>query len=264
MAITWTNEAKSESITPSGAMPFSDTTNLTGLIQKCELLTGLGNGVIASNTVLLKQFTALINDWYDKVATWIWDSCGTWEWDDEAQDDFPLIYTTIVDEQRDYPLPVVSHEIIRVEVKNSSGDWFKLTYKDRKKSNLGLWNENAALPNSYYFVGNTIMLYPKPDTAVLTASGGLRVYMGRSVVQFANDDTTKVPGFDREFHKILAYGASLDYAEAKGLQTLVNNYNAKIYGKGSYVGLKKELEDWYSRKNQDERKKITRKRHRII
>ena len=77
-------------------MQFSDTTNLNGLIQRCELLTGLGDTGISGDATLLKHFTSLINQTYHKVVTMILQSQDEWDFDDKNHTDYPILTTDLV------------------------------------------------------------------------------------------------------------------------------------------------------------------------
>jgi len=98
------------------ALPFSDTTNKNGLIQRCETYTGLGDGGISGNAVLLKQFTALLNSATYKAITMIFDSQDDWDFDDNSiTTTYPIVTRALVAGQRDYKFTSVQWSLLGVE-----------------------------------------------------------------------------------------------------------------------------------------------------
>jgi hypothetical protein len=85
------------------SIPYSDTTNKNGLIQLCEIYTGLGDGNISGNATLLKQFTRLINNAFQKHVTTILESEDDWDFDDSSLlSNYPIATRPMVAAQRDY------------------------------------------------------------------------------------------------------------------------------------------------------------------
>ena len=74
------------------------------------------------------------------------------------------------------------------------------------------FHSTAGRPLYYDKLGEYLFLYPKPSTANVTASAGLKVYYQRLPSYFLTTDTTKSPGFAALYHRILSLGAALDYA----------------------------------------------------
>ena len=72
-------------------MVFNDTTDKKGLIQDCELRTGLGDTAISGNAALLDHFTRLINQRYQGVVTMILDSQDEWDFVSQSRSE-ALLY----------------------------------------------------------------------------------------------------------------------------------------------------------------------------
>jgi len=203
-------------------MQFSDTSNKTGLIQDCELLLGMSDGDISGDATLLKKFTTLINAWYRRVNSWIWEVTGTWEYDDSNWTDLPIATTTIVDEQQDYEIPSTAQKIDRVEVLDSAGNYRLLKPIDKSQIEsqaMSEFQESPGMPVYYDLIGRSILLYPKPSTDVVTASKGLKLYFTRDIKEFSSTDTTAEPGFVSNFHRILSLGAAYDFAVSYDMGT---------------------------------------------
>lgn len=201
-------------------MYFNDTNSSTGLIQDCETLTGLGKNGISGNSDKLKEFTRLINNWYRKADTWIWQAVGDWDFDDSNYTTLPIATTDLVDAQGDYALPTTARKVERVEVLDSSGDYQMVNSIDKSQITdkaMTEWEETDGLPEYYDIVGNSLYLYPSPDLDDVTLTAGLKLYCSRDINAFNSTSTTREAGFDNHFHPILSRGASYDWCVAKGL-----------------------------------------------
>lgn len=201
-------------------MVFSDTSNQAGLIQECEDLTGLGVAGISGNANQLDKFVRRMNKWNDKVQTMILSVQDEWDYDDSNHTDFPIMTADLAASQQDYALPATGLQIKRVEITYDNSSWYRVEPMDineygkatSQSTNItGDFSKDAPYYDIQY---NSIFLYPVPDAAV---TNGLKIWVSREVTTFADTDTTKEPGFDRQFHEILALGASYDYCKEKGL-----------------------------------------------
>jgi hypothetical protein len=238
-------------------MRFNDTSSKSGIIQYCEVLLGMDDGEISGNTTLLKQFTMMINAWYRRVNSWIWEATGTWEYDDSNYVDFPVATTDLVDGQQDYELPSNAQKIMRVEVLDSNGNYVKLRQFDESQvidSAVSEFYKTAGLPIFYDVKGFSVLLYPKPSQDRTTLSDGLKVYFSRDISEFSPTDTTKEPGFANSFHRILPLGASFDYAMANEM------FNKANYLKGELRDMVQELKNFYGTRNREVLTKIMPRR----
>ena len=177
-------------------MKFNDRDHKLGLIQDCEDLLGMEDTAISADNNLLRRFTKNLNAWYRKVNTLIWQATGTWEYDDSSYTDLPIATTTMVDAQQDYELPSAAQRIDRIEVKDSGGIWHKLNPIDKAMIGGALdeHRKTDGLPVEYDLLGRTIMLYPAPATASITAANGLKVYFSREIEEFGAIKTGTADG----------------------------------------------------------------------
>ncbi len=234
-------------------MVFSDTTNKNGIIQTCELLLDLGDAGITGNTVLFKQFTNLINnDAYDDVIAEILKNEGTWLWDDfnEGNSKLPVatqnLTTTAGSEVSNYALPTGASNsgsassdassflrLVKVQVKDAAGYYQNLLPIDEGAFNQPLETVffNPGFPRYYDQVGTSLILYPAPLAASVTATNGLKVTFQRDKVDFTTADTTKQPGFPSIYHYLLPLITSETWAGIKGMRQLpfLNAKKAKFY-----------------------------------
>lgn len=214
-------------------MNFNETTSNSGLIQSFEFWTGLGLAQVSGDATKLKEATRLINVNYHKVVTMILDSMDGWDFDDPNLANTGFIKTydlTSGTQYVSFPLTDKVLKIRRVEVSYDGTNWYKAEpmdigeYGDAVSQSTNLTNDFATTKPYYDLVGNYVYLYPVPTASV---TGGLKLWITREVDEFATTDTTQEPGIDEPFHDMIAIGASLDYAVAKGLEN-VNSLAARF------------------------------------
>lgn len=202
------------------SLQFSDTTTKNGLIQDCEITLFGDNGYtqITSNTNRLHNFTQLINRALDQTVTLIMQSDGRWQFDDNNYTDFPIGTTTLVNGQQDYTMSNSHLAVLRVEVLGIDGKYYKVEPfdpNDVQNQAMSEYLNTASRPLKYDVQSNSVLLYPKPQTDYVTLAAGLKVYFQREPSYFVYTDTTKVPGFNSLFHRLVSKFACLDYAQAR-------------------------------------------------
>ena len=158
-----------------------------------------------------------VNICYQDVARVIWESEGAWSFDDSNNTTLPVAYKTLGQASAQYVIPTTAFRVEGVEVL-ASGNWRKLqpiSFADFTDQNYPDFIGNSStpgLPSYYRLEGNTITLYPSPASASVTLASGMQVLLARSVTEFAVSATTTLPGFVAPFHRILSYGASIDFS----------------------------------------------------
>lgn len=238
------------------AIPFSDTTNKNGLIQLSEQYTGLGDGAISGNATLLKQFTRLLNNAYQKLITTIFESQDDWQWDDigttdgttSSQTTYPIATASLVANQRDYTFPVSLKmmKITRVDVSYDGTNYYRAVPWDSQQSQQGLGNDTntdarfSTTAPKYDIRANAIFLYPAPTTSV----GTLRVEYLREPVEFASNATAATPGIDTAFQPMIALDAAIEYCLVNSPQ-IASNLSMR------YADFEQRLRRYYSRKEED-------------
>lgn len=213
-------------------MQFSDTTNLTGVVEDTHFLTQSN-----STSYALKDIARNATRWAYKAIVRRIKANKRWEYDDSVNlGNHPIATATLVAGQQDYLLPTDLLKLSRIEVKDDSGDYRVLTPIDKTDITTGLteFYETDGLPNFYDIIGSSIFLYPAPAAADVTTSEGLKIVYAREIDAFASTDTTQEPGLPEPFHRICSLGASYDYLLARGdknvqsfraeLETLIEEY----------------------------------------
>ena len=207
-------------------MVFSDTSSKKGLVEDTDRLVNTD-----ASSYPLEEKAAVMNNLLDEVVSLILSSDGRWEWDDSNQDTIPVGTTTMIEGQIDYSIAGSTFlKITRVEALNINGDYELLTPITDSDVNTAMteFQNTNGMPRFYDKKGTSILLYPTPSASEATLTNGLKVYFQRLPMYFNSDDTTKKPGFNPLYHRILSYGAALDYAIRNEMVTKVNLLSARL------------------------------------
>ena len=224
-------------------MVYSDSSTKLGIIEEIDFILGTD-----STSYPLTHKTRNINNWYNRVANLIIKSNGRWEWDDNNYTDLPIATTALVANQQDYAISGANFiDILKMEVKDQNGNWIPIqpiSLDDRRTESMTDFRKEAGTPEFYDKFGNSIFLYPKPSYA---QDASLKAFYQRNLSLFVSTDTTKVPGFNENFHRILSYGAAYDYCLAYGIQTRIPVLNNEI------TKLEQDIIDYYSSRSKDDK-----------
>lgn len=236
-------------------MQFNPTDKSISLYADC--LSKLGILDTDTTTLPIARFTRSANNWERKVKQWIAQNTGEWEYDDLNYTDLPIATADMVDGQADYTLPDEIDFIERLEVMDDQGYYHKLEQIDQSEITTAMSEIDSTdgLPRYYDVIGNSLILYPTPDTNSVTLVSGLKIYYTRGTSTFSVSDTTKEAGFNEDFHEIISIGAAIDFAMVYDTSKL-EGLNAQL------AILKDALEKSYGGRNKDSKPKITRKYNR--
>jgi len=227
-------------------MVFSDTTTKKGLVEDTDRLVNTD-----ANSYPLVEKAAVMNTYLDEVVSLILNSDGKWEWDDSNQTDLPIGTTELVDGQPDYNIAGATFlKVMRVELMDINGNYKLLTPitdSDVKNTAMSEFQKTDGMPKFYDKMGDSIILYPTPSSSQVTLAAGLKVYFQRLPSYFSSDDTTKVPGFNPLFHRILSTGAALDYALRNEMVTKVTLLSNQL------LKLQNGLIESYTSRSRDEK-----------
>lgn len=252
------------------ALPYSDTTNLTGLIQLCETYSGLGNAAISGNSTLLKQFTRLLNNAFQKYVTTVLESQDDWDFDDSSiTGTYPVATRSLVAAQRDYKFTsalwsligveggaagsnaaITPLKIKRVDVTYDGTNWFKAEPFDVNETGLGLGNDTNTdaryvKTRPYYDIAdNALWMYPMAVAADVTAGAKIQITFFREPTEFASTDTTKTAPIETAFAPMLPLDACVDYSIVN-IPSITNALMAR------YADLEARLRRFQSTKNED-------------
>ncbi len=235
-------------------MKFNDTAGRLGLVQDARRLCGLE--ITDTSSYTIHEMTTNINHWYRRANAWIWEASGTWEYDDRNYTDLPIATTNLVANQQDYEMPVYAQKIMRVEAKDSNGDWRQLSQFDQSEITGALTEflEDAGMPMYYDVIGRSLFLYPKPAAADVTTTSGLKAYFSRDISEFTVNSTDTEPGFVDNFHRLLSLGAAQDWVLGSSDP---QDYYKLDRLKAQINEMKEEINKFYGYRN------IAAKKHKI-
>jgi hypothetical protein len=232
-------------------MQFSDTTNKNGIIQHQEQLT-LGDGKISGNTLNLAYFTLSTNNWLMRVGDWIQGVTGEWPFGDINNGSLDVEEYDFTDDQTDYGIDTDIRAILRVRIRDASTEKYSdIAPGYEKDLPDDLFNETKGTPTKYFFMGESILFDPPPDT---TKYDKYELTYSRDMHLFLTTDTTAVPGFNKAFHPILVYGPVREWAlinskdgSKNGLVSLCNQMLGDM-AEGQN-GLKRDLLRFYANRS---------------
>lgn len=235
-------------------MQFYDSTNGDGIV---DLINDLAN--TDNNDYTLTRKTRDINSALNRFWLLALEAEGRWQVDDSNQTDYPIITMNLVDQQQDYSftmdgssVPNQVLEIQRVSVLDSNGVEQLLTPIDINDVGVAMseYRKDAGLPVEYDKNATGVFLFPKPSTSDVTLTNGLKVYISRTPSYFVSTDTTKQAGIPRLFDEYLALRPAYQFAFRKNLPQV------QVL-KQEMMEMEQAIKDFYSRRNRDEKPKIT-------
>jgi hypothetical protein len=250
------------------SIPFSDTTNLSGLVQLYEETIGANPGDVSSNSDALKQFTVQANLAIDNYLLLWASSEGNWQSDDTNHNiggtyNYPIVTRNIVSGQRDYPFTVddggnkiISISKVLILPSATATDYVPITPVDETNTNISsiLTSTQTGVPNQYGKLSNSIFLDVIPN---YNKSAGIKMIVEREGSYFLTTDTTKVAGvptYHEYFYKKPAY----EYAKRKGLSNVTQLEKDVIDLEGSErLRIIGKIQEFFSRRPKDEVRRLT-------
>lgn len=210
--------------------------------------------------------TSRINNALEEVVAWILQADGRWQFDDTNYTTHPRGLGTLVNGQEDYSFTAEYLDVEAIEILDTRTPNMYIRIKQLDHSMLnglspqeyfGLDSDGTprqAWPEYYDINGDTIRLYPAPDSGSVTLTNGIRVWFKRTASLFTvttgtGEDTTQ-PGFASPYHAVLAYMAAIPYNEI---------YHPERVARQQFKvnEMKKAIQEFYGHRNFDERKTMT-------
>ena len=207
-----------------------------------------------TTTLLLKTFVRSANFGLVRVISLILRA-GRKEFDDNNNSGELLDVTeNLVSGTAKYAIDVTWLKMGKVRIKNSAGDFVTLDEVERRDLTDAQLTAPDGDPKRFYNMGNFTYLNPGPNYA---SSGGLERQYQRGASYFAYDATTTVPGFDSDFHILIALYGARDYCEKNDLEKRAAKIRAKIGNPPSQgivgSGLENELMERYASKDTNQK-----------
>jgi len=237
-------------------MQFSNTTLGSGIVQDIDDWVHTDD----SSYPIAKK-TKDINAWLDRTISLILTADGRWQFDDSNYENIPIGTGTLTEGLTNCTINGGTFlNIITVEILDKNGKWYYLEAMDEKSAaqpGSGFSkNEDNGRPTKYDKKGDSLFLYPAPSSDQVTLKKGLRISFQRGPVYFTVSDTTKEPGFNPLYHRILSLGPALDFASKNEMTTKVNILTSRLNA------LETGLVNSYAIRDKDEKTSINlRKEH---
>jgi hypothetical protein len=204
-------------------MKFNDTTNNSGICQDVWYLTGTDSTSLETSTI-----ARITNKVLRELALDAWRFSNSWKFDDSNHTTFAIAEQTLVNGQNDYSLPSTAFDIQRVEIQDTTGNWYPIkpiSLDELKNIAVDEFYKTNGRPIYYYLEGFSLRLKPAPDT---TQVSKVRIYMSRDISEFISTDTTKEPGIPVVLHPIIPFLVALEYATINGLNDKVSYLKLKV------------------------------------
>ncbi len=228
-------------------MQFSDSTNYSGLIEDIDFLIW-GDGTEFHDNYSKEDRTRNINLAYDKAVVQLLKADPNWQWDDTNSEDLPIAEASLISGRDHYTFPIDLTMIHRLRVKDRQGDYKTLEPVSRRELSDDELNDNG-VPDKYYKIGNAVFPVPVPDYGFDDGTG-LEVQVQRNANYFDKDDTTKEPGFARQFHEYLSLDAARRYARAEDMHDKAKTLQVKL------TELEEKMGEFYERRAKDEKPQL--------
>lgn len=241
-------------------MQFYDSSNNTGIVDDILFKTNTN-----TTEYPLKDITRHVNIGYSKVAAVIIKADGRMRWDDTNHTNFPISTFDLVSGQEDYAIFTTAPtalqdwlEVIRLDIKDSNGNWFQLRPFNEKDLNGIAFNDYESTdgqPHSFTMIGTSAFLKPAPN---YNSDEGGQFMFNRAPSYFASTDTTKVPGFAVLFHPILSLWGQLGWYEK------CKDWNTADRIKQSIQLMEKDIADFYMKRSKFEKPHLARLGHKYL
>lgn len=231
---------------------FNDTSDGNGLIQHAENDTGLGKAVISGDTDKLKLFTGYANDALSELHNIILKADGRMQFDDPNHTNAPTADFDLVDGQKKYEifeaLPTALQDWLEVESveildENDNGVLLEpIDIQDIREKGIAEseYRDVNGTPIEFDFNGAEMKLYPSPD---YDKTDGGTIIFKRAPSYFVYTDTTKIAGFNSDFHRLIHMKMTLRWGRKIGLGYVIGLERKIIEGeadlKGAYSRRKK-------------------------
>lgn len=220
-------------------MVYSDSSTLQGIVEETRWLTGTD-----ATSYSINNLTRNANRALDRVAYLIQTADGEWDFDDTNNTDLAIATTDIVSGQQDYGISTAFLKVSKVFIYQTATDttWQELEFVGDKGEFLKASSTNdTGVPTKYTIINNSIFFDTFPN---YNSTGGLKVCYQRNMGYFATSDTTKTPGFNPQYHRLISLLSARDFFMAKEPKK-TNQFAVEI------DKLEKGLVDFYSNRKQE-------------
>lgn len=245
------------------SLKFNSTTTPYGLVQLYELEIGANLGDVSGDSEALAKFVARANIAKQNYL-YLWaSSAGRWEADDQNHAGYPIETGNIVSGQRDYTFDtdgagnkITDISKVLILPSATATQYIEICPIDEvnDQSSQILVNSNQGVPYRYGLLANGIFLDPVPS---YSATNGIKIIVNREGSQFTTSSTTTTTGIPA-YEEYLYLKPAYEEASIKGLANLSSLEKKVIDLEGSErLRVTGKIKEFFSKRNQDERKVMT-------
>lgn len=200
----------------------------------------------------ISEITQSANSALERITALIRNAQGRWQWDDSNQTTLPFATTSTTSGTGDVTLDIAHQRIDKVEYMDANGAYYTLIPFDISDARCQSYSQlvsTAGEPIMYDKVGESLILAPKPNR-----DSTIKVSYERGPTYFSDSDTTKSPGFNPLFHRLIPMWCAFDYANINNLDIANRLYSALVDGRrtGLINDLEGEMVTFYSQRARDE------------
>ena len=220
-------------------MQLSHATSKETILNRAIFLA-FGDSTDHTTAWPLADMVASANRAVAKIGMRLWQASSTWVWDDQNQTaaTIPVTSFSLVTGTAVYAIPATVFAIKAVQIKDISGNWYPLTqitYEDI--ANMGYapdeYRKTNGRPEEYMLDGYNIRLFSPPDTALVTASSGMKAFISREPTSFATPATlttadTTNPGFPEQYHDAVPLYMAYEWCLTNGPMDRAAAYKNEI------------------------------------
>jgi len=228
-------------------MQLTDPTNKTGLVEDIDFICNTD-----ATSFPLADKVRLINQYRHKAVMRILEVDKNWTYVDPKTGKLAWSYATMTAGQQDYTLPTNLLKLEGVSVKDSTGEFQKLTFitKEQLREDQEEFLSDDGMPKYYMLSGNSVLLYPAPSASDTTLTQGLKLFLSKTIEPLTTSDTTAEPGFAEPFHRICSFGPSYEWLLLNGDQTKAG------VAKQELQQLMEEMGIFYGGRNKESKRRI--------
>ncbi|MFP5260990.1 MAG: hypothetical protein ACLGJB_03690 [Blastocatellia bacterium] len=218
---------------------------------------GLGATGITGNTTLFQQFTRWANIWHKTGANYAILAFDGHDFDDPNYTTAPTgTFTGTTNRDYNFDGAYKMLKVKLVEVSPDGTNYYRATpIDDNDRQDISVKDTNvdsnfSITEPKYDLIANGFKLFPKFTAAQVSAGAKVYVEWYRAPRDFSTTGTDSYePGFDLQFHRLPALGASLEYCKLYK-PDLVPQLRLDLYGNGENIkGMLKDMEEWYVSKS---------------
>jgi len=201
------------------ALTFSDTTNLTGIVQQVRDLMR-----VDSTQWSTTKIANSCNNWKDNLTGYAIGADKRFQWDNTNHTKLPEGTTELTQDQTDYSFltdeqgnAIITLTGVSVLQNVSYIPLLPVDRNDQSEDSAHFGTTRGVITKYDKIADNIIRLDAKPET---TVASGLKFFFQRTSPYFTADDTTETTGFSPLLDRGFIIAAAYDGALALGLPNL--------------------------------------------